>query len=555
MSPRRKTKPTPTLVKNRLYFGDCRTVMNEYMKLGSADLIYLDPPFSSNRDYNNIYKDETGRPLPDQIEAFTDIWELTPEREEAIKHMPVLMREEKIDDDVVEFWRLWMKALRETHPKLLAYLSYMVERLLFMKKMLKPTGSIYLHCDPTASHYIKVMMDAIFGHQNFRNQIVWKRHTSMAKGSQHDPKSWGATTDMILYYARSAAPPQPYRDMTEEERVEQFPLVDEHGERYYDDTAHLWRSPNMGERPNLCYEWKGFHHKSKAGWRLSKKRLEEEYQKGNVVILDNGKLQRRKYERDYRGKQPGDLWDDVSPALGSERLSYDTQKPLALLERIIEASSRKGDVVFDPFCGCGTTLEAAHTLGRRWIGIDISIHAIKRVARTRLEERCGLIQDRDFVVEGVPHTLEGAKDLWEQDKYQFQKWAVGQVDGFVTRRRSGDGGIDGRLYFVVTHERELQSMVIEVKGGKHVSLEHVRALRGVLEREEAAMAGLIVMEEPGLTQLRNFRREFSKAGSLDILGKSYPKMQMLTVSEILKGKRFLTPTVSGRKVAQPTLFG
>ena len=183
---------------NRLYYGDCLTVMQKYMRSNSVDLIYLDPPFNSNRAYNQIYKDETGRPLPDQVEAFCDLWTLNDETERSIRAMPVLMREAGVQDSVVEFWRLWMNALRETNDKLLAYLSYMVERLLHMKSILKPTGSIYLHCDPTASHYIKVMMDAIFGHENFKNEVVWRR-----TGAHGRAKRWGPIHDTILFYTNS----------------------------------------------------------------------------------------------------------------------------------------------------------------------------------------------------------------------------------------------------------------------------------------------------------------------------------------------------------------
>ena len=182
---------------NRLYYGDCLTIMRDHVKLGSVDLIYLDPPFNSNREYNAIYKDETGNPLPDQIEAFCDLWELDEERERALRHMPILMREAGIDDDAVDFWRLWTSALRNLQPRLLAYLSYMVERLLPMKGLLKPTGSIYLHCDPTASHYIKVMIDAIFGHENFRNEIAWKRTSTHS-----DSKTWSRVSDTILFYTK-----------------------------------------------------------------------------------------------------------------------------------------------------------------------------------------------------------------------------------------------------------------------------------------------------------------------------------------------------------------
>ena len=253
----------------------------------------------------------------------------------------------------------------------------------------------------------------------------------------------------------------------------------------------------------------------------------------------------------------GNVWTDIPPinSQAKERLGYATQKPLALLERIIATSSNPGDVVLDPFAGCATTMEAAQKLGRRWIGIDIAIHAIKRVARVRLSERLGLIEGQDFTVEGVPRTVEGAQDLWERDKYHFQKWAVEQVDGFVTTKRSADGGIDGRVYFAVPHAQSLQSMVIEVKGGVNVGINIIRELKGVLDYDTALMAGLIIMEPLGPTKARNFARFMGDAGSLEILGIEYPRMQLLTVGEILEGKRFKTPTVQGRHVLEPRMPG
>jgi len=221
---------------------------------------------------------------------------------------------------------------------------------------------------------------------------------------------------------------------------------------------------------------------------------------------------------------------------------------MELLERVIQASTDEGDVVLDPFCGCATTLEAAQRLNRRWMGIDIAIHAIKRVAAIRLGERCKLNEGTDFTISGIPGTLEGAQDLWEHDPYQFQKWIVEEVDGFVTAKRTADGGIDGRLYFDCPGKPDLQSMVIEVKGGGSVAIAELRALRGVLEREEALMAGLIVMEPLGDRKMHNFQQEMARAGALDIEGaaRDYPRMQLLSVPEILAGKRFDTPTVMGR---------
>ena len=250
------------------------------------------------------------------------------------------------------------------------------------------------------------------------------------------------------------------------------------------------------------------------------------------------------------------IWD-IPPigAQAAERLGYATQKPVALLERIIASSSNPSDVVLDPFCGCATTMEAAQKLGREWIGIDIAIHAIKRVARVRLTERLGLVEGIDFTVEGVPRTVEGARDLWQRDKYHFQKWAVEQVEGFVTTKRSADGGIDGRVYYAVPHAQELQSMVIEVKGGVNVGINVLRELKGVFDYDSALMAGLIIMEPLGRVKARNFAKFMAEAGTLEILGIEYPRMQLLTVAEILDGKRFATPTVAGRHETTPRLPG
>ena len=240
-------------------------------------------------------------------------------------------------------------------------------------------------------------------------------------------------------------------------------------------------------------------------------------------------------------------------------MGYATEKPVPLLERIIKASSNPSDVVFDPFCGCATTLEAAHRLDRRLDRDRHATHAIKRVARVRLQEKLGLQENKDFTIEGVPRNLEGTRDLWQQDEHHFQKWAVEQVDGFVTTKRSADGGVDGRIYFPVTegvrHRSSLQSMVIEVKGGRQVTIQEVRALRGVLERDEAVLAGLIIMDPLGKTQDRNFRRYMAEAGDLEVQGTLYPRMQMLTVPEIFDGRRFNTPGVVGRSVSQPVLPG
>ncbi len=533
---------------NRLYYGDCLTIMLEW-PMAWVDLIYLDPPFNSNRQYNAIYRDETGRPLPDQVEAFCDMWELDDERMRAIRHMPVLMADAGIDDQAAKLWQLWLYALRGTQPRLLAYLSYMAQRLLIMRRLLKPTGTIYLHCDPTASHYVKALMDAIFGHENFLNEIIWRRTVTKGNTRVRFPRNH----DVILAYGKTpearvdAFVPYNFEDLPEK-TLSQYRYIDDDGRRY---TLGDLANPNRN-RPNLTYEFLGVTRV----WRWTKERMEQAYADGLIVQPSPGAVPRfKRYLDEQRGLPLDDIWDDIPAVAGDEDMGYDTQKPLALLERIINTSSDEGDIVLDPFCGCATTIEAAHNLNRRWIGIDIAIHAIKRVASVRLGQRLGLVEGQDYIVEGVPRTVEGAQDLWNRDPYHFQKWAVEQSDGFVTTRRSADGGVDGRLYFAVPREEDLQSMVIEVKGGRNVSIAHLRSLHGVLDHDSALMAGLIVLHPPEQRQARNFAQFTADAGTLEILGIEYPRLQVLTVEEILNGKRFNTPTVAGRHIQQPRFPG
>ena len=483
--------------------------------------------------------------------------------------MPVLMREAGIDDKAAEFWRLWMNALRHTQPRLLAYLSYMVERLLAMKGILKPTGSVYLHCDPTASHYIKAMMDAIFGHTNFRNEIIWKR-----TGSHGGARRWGPIHDVILFYTKSDNYKwnKVFQEYEPEYIKNYYRFEDARGKfRLVTLTGAGIRTGHSGK------PWKGVDPTiSGRHWAVPKAALANALPdrtdldslttQEKLDLLDDVRLihwpvhgnvpQQKRYLDESPGVPIQDIAMDINPlgAHAKERMGYNTQKPVELLERIIAASTDPGDSVFDPFCGCASTLEAAHQLGRQWVGIDIAIHAIKRVAAVRLRDRLALKEGEDFTIEGAPKEVEGARDLWTRDKYHFQKWTIEQVDGFVTTKRTSDGGIDGRLYFGLPNNRDLSSMAIEVKGGKNVGIKEVRELSGVLGNDVALLAGLIVMEPPGPTKERNFKREMLKAGDLNVMGVKYARMQLLTVPEILEGKRFHTPGVVGRGLAQPVML-
>lgn len=528
---------------NTLYYGDCLTIMREKMQPQSIDLVYLDPPFNSQRDYNAIYKDETGRPLPDQVEAYTDTWLLNADAVRAIRQIPFLLSEHGLNGHAASLLSSFLSGLAHLQPDMAAYLAYMTERLVWIRRMMKPTASIYLHCDSTANYMLRTVMDVVFGHRNFRSDITWKRTARGFKGSQHKARTYNTNTDTIFFYTVSDTYNYymervlaPY----EEGYLERaFKLEDEKGIYYLDD-AH--NRPSASPRPNLCYEYKGFFPPHPSGWKVGRQRMEELDAAGELIVQDD-RLRRK--IRPKQGRLRNNLWDDIPEAKGKERLGYPTQKPLALLERIIQASSNPGDVVFDPFCGCATTIEAASALGRSWIGIDITIHAIRRVARARLQDRLHLAAGDDYIVEGVPRDWEGAHALWQQDPYQFQKWCVELVEGFVNVKRSADDGIDGRVYFDMPGEETLQCMALEVKGGENVSINQVRALSSVLKFEHVKMAGIIVLNRLGSAQLRNFQQTMALAGHATIGEREYPRIQLLTVDDILAGKRFDMPAPAG----------
>ena len=368
----------------------------------SIDLICIDPPFAKNQTFiGNLRPPLSAEEQAGEL-AMLSAWGISSERDaeaagifwangaDSARFRDIW----RWESDIHEEWITAIDADRTGLAKVIdatrnahseqqaAYLSYMAIRLIEIRRILKPTGSLYFHCDFDANSYIRLALDAVFGRQNVRNEIIWERHTSTQRGSQHRPRRWGRTTDTILFCSKSQnANFNPFVPPSDAEAAQRFPLVDENGERYYDDSAHIWRTPGMGSRPNLCYEWRGFTNPTPAGWRLSQERLEEEYQKGNFVILPDGRLQRRMYQRDWRGAVRGNLWNDVSPALGGERTGYPTQKPVALAERIILASTKPGDVVLDCFAGCAYVPVAAERNGRQWIACDISPRALTVLKR------------------------------------------------------------------------------------------------------------------------------------------------------------------------------
>jgi len=521
--------------KNRLLYGDNLTVM-QGMNSASVDLIYLDPPFNSQRTYNLIYRQLTGAPLPEQEEAFCDAWAMDEEKEQMARNMPVVLKQHDVPESLIVFWKAWIDALRNSQPRLLAYLIYMSYRLLEMRRILKPTGSLFLHCDPAASHYIKVILDSLFGHENFRNEIIWKRTSAHSSA-----RRCGPVHDTIFFYTKSDR-------YTWNNLYQKYD--DGYIETFYnhvDPDGRRWRRSDLtgaGTRNGETGKpWRGVDVTSKGRhWAWPPSVLDEMDAEGKIHWPK--KVGGIPMLKRYLDEQPGmplqDIWTDIPPihALSPERLGYQTQKPLPLLERIIAMASNEGDVVFDPFCGCGTTIYAAQKAKRRWIGCDIAILSI-RIVREVLHARYGVLEGHHYEVSGVPLTVEGAQDLFGRDPRQFEHWVVELAGGFPSNKASNDRGIDGSIWFETGGQ--YRRTILSVKGGK-LRPDFMRELRGTLARESdngnADMGGLICLQEP----TAGMRREAAEAGMFTYKGIEYPRLQIRTVAELLDGRGFQTPS-------------
>jgi len=516
---------------NALVYGDNLVVLRQYIADESVDLVYLDPPFNSNATYNVLFKDRSGQDSAAQIEAFGDTWKW--DQASAATFHDVVVSGGPAAEAMVAFEKLL------GHNDMLAYLAMMAARLVELRRVLKPTGSIYLHCDPTASHYLKVLMDAVFGVEHFRNEIVWRRTYPHGDARLKFPD----VADIILFFGRSqSAKFTPHSiGHSEEYARTRFNRDDDDGRGPYQLTSMVSPSP----RPSMSYTWKGFEPPDK-GWRFQRATMERLDGEGRIYYpcrsdgtFDTSKRPRlKRYLKEMPGTLVGNVWTDIDPvnARAAERLGYPTQKPLALLERIISASSNEGDVVLDPFCGCGTTVAAAQKLGRRWIGIDIT-HLAIGLMRKRLVDMFG--DGVAFKVYGEPTTVEDAAELAATEPYQFQWWALSLVGASPGDRKKGaDKGIDGRLYFVDGADQRPQTVILSVKAGK-LQAGYVRDLRGVIEREGAAI-GVLLSLNPPTAQMRS---EAASAGMYDshYSGRSHPRLQIITVGELLEGKRIDMP--------------
>jgi site-specific DNA-methyltransferase (adenine-specific) len=507
---------------NLLYYGDNLDVLRRHLDDASVDLVYLDPPFNSNASYNVLFAEHNGTQAASQIKAFEDTWKWD---DGAARACAEVIEAGGKASEAMQAFRTFLG-----DSNMMAYLAMMAPRLVELRRVLKPTGSLYLHCDPTASHYLKMLLDAVFGPINFRGEVTWKR-----TGSHSDSKRWSPVADILLHYSKTGSFiwNSPYVPHSDEYLATKYHYSEPDGRRYRLDNM---TSPHP--RPNMMYEWKG-HASPPFGWRYSKATMAKLDAEGRIWYPDSKKKrpQLKRYLDEMPGVLIGNVWTDIDPinSRAAERLGYPTQKPEVLLERIITASSNEGGVVLDPFCGCGTTIAAAQRLKRRWIGIDITSLAITLI-RHRLADAFG--GRAKYEVIGEPVSLPDAAKLAHDDPYQFQWWALGLVGARpVEGKKGADKGIDGRIYFHEGDEEKTQQIVFSVKAG-HVNVSHLRDLRGVIEREHAEIGVLICMEDP----TPPMRKEAANAGFWRSRWHGqHRRLQILTVEDLLTGKTIDRP--------------
>ncbi len=519
--------PAP-ITENTLFYGDNLPILREYVADASVDLVYLDPPFNSNRTYNVLFKQESGVESEAQIAAFEDTWHWNAAAERT--HYDLIQNAPPHVGDMMDALRGFIG-----QNQMMAYLVMMAARLVELHRVLKPTGSLYLHCDPTASHYLKIILDAIFGPQNFRNEIIWKRTSAHSDTKQGNVLHMGRIHDVILYYTRSetAKRTEIFLPHNEEYVAKNYRHVDADGRRYRLDNL---TGPGGAAKGNPQYEFLGVTRY----WRYSKENMQRLYEQGRIIQTAPGRVPAyKRYLDEMSGVPLQDLWDDIPPlqSQAAERVGYPTQKPLALLERIISASSNPGDVVLDPFCGCGTTIAAAQKLGRRWLGIDIT-HLSIALQKYRLRE---MFPDVAFQVIGEPTTEAGARQLARDDRYQFQWWALSLVRarpyggdaGSKTGKKGSDRGIDGLITFIDDATGRAKRVIVQVKSGK-VGSPAVRDLKGVLNREEAAIGLLLTLEPPTPEMITEAVASgfYHSPG----WGTTHPRLQLLTVGDLLAGR-------------------
>lgn len=481
---------------NRLFYGDNLRILRNDIRDESVDLVYLDPPFNSNRSYNVLFQHKDGEQAQGQIEAFDDTWTWSQQAEEQYQELIGGGAPLRVADAI----QAMRKLLGEND--VLAYLVMMTSRLVELRRVLRDTGALYLHCDPTASHYLKLILDAVFGRTRYLNEIVWGYRDIGSTTTAYFKRKH----DIIFAYAKGDKPTH---------NVQRWGLAESTQKRYgpyFNAEGKITYQRLLDTNPGVFAKLKGVPNDL------------------NEVWLDRN-----------HGGQMTDWWVDISPLKRGfqESLGYPTQKPVALLERIIATSSNPGDVVLDPFCGCGTTVDAAHKLGRTWIGIDITYLSIDLIQK-RLRATYGDEVRDTYELRGVPREVEAAQALFNQNAFDFERWAVSLVIGEPNQKQVGDKGIDGVVRFYLNEKKDTGRALVSVKGGRQLNPAMVRDLGGTVQAQGAEMGIFICLSEPtkGMVDAAHhsgiYEYEFS--------GAKFPKVQIITVSDLLHGKRPAMPT-------------
>lgn len=539
---------------NRLFYGDNLPVLRENISDESVDLIYLDPPFNSNRSYSVIFGKKISDDANAQIQAFDDTWHWTAETERLYRD--ILVWTSAAIGDAMEAFR---KLLGESDA--MAYLVMMAPRLYELRRALRPTGSLVLHCDPTMSHYLKILLDAMFGADNLRNEIIWQR----TGAKSYQSRALANNHDVLLFYGKTASATWntdqsflPY-DETEldAKTARKYSLRDTNG-RLYQLTSLV--GPD-DPRPNLTYEFLGVTRR----WRWSKSRMQHAYEEGLVVQTAPGNVPRfKRYLDEQRGRPLSDVWTDIPPlnSQAAERLGYPTQKPLALLERIINLTTKPGDMVLDPFCGCGTTVDAAQKLDRAWIGIDITYISVDLIIKRLMATHGSSVMD-EVDVDGIPYDIQSAQSLFDRSPFDFERWAVSMLHAQPNEKQVGDKGIDGVRRFMLDGSH-VGKVLVSVKGGKNVQPTFVRDLAGTVSQARDAQLGVLITLNDELT--RGSQQVIDKSGIWihPANNQNFPVLQHISVRDLLAGKRpnlpaALAPYISAQRgvelVDQGKLFG
>ena len=478
---------------NKLFYGDNLNILREHVADESVDLVYLDPPFNSNANYNILFKERSGDESSAQIQAFGDTWRWGREAQEALDGLLTTApnKVSRLIEDLHGFLG---------QNDMMAYLVFMTQRIIELRRVLKDTGSLYLHCDPTASHYIKLVLDSVFGAENFKNEIIWAY-----RGMPTRARKWQSKHDVIMFYT----------------------ATDKH-------TFHVLKGrPTEGSL-------KTYESSMRVGYNCNRSR-------NMVTIFDeakyreavrSGKIPEGMAETHFSGGYPPlmDWWADIKILGGpynKERLGYPTQKPEALLERIIKASSNEGDVILDPFCGCGTTVAAAEKLNRKWIGIDIT-HLAVNLIRHRLTDTYG-DNAHPFEVIGEPEDTASAEALAKQDRFQFEWWALSLIGARPAndKKKGADKGIDGYVNFIDNTKGKAKRMVVQVKSG-NAKRGDIATLKGDMQREKAEIGVFLTLKPP----TKPMRDEAIGAGFYapeQFPANKYPRIQILTIEELLTG--------------------